>query len=102
MLIVDVGKRRLPMSQHRFRQSIQRLPWLQPAQLRPPVCGTLTASRRGQDKRGRRRSGEIPHHELSRGIMWASCGNIWQHVATYVGIMWQHMATCGKITDRVS
>ena len=43
----------------------------------------LPASRRGQDKWGRRRSAAIPPNEVSRenvGNMWATCG---QHMATY-------------------
>ena len=48
----------------------------------------LTASRRGQDKRDRRRSAAIPHNRLSLGNMSemlehiiATCGKLWQNIA---------------------
>ena len=62
---------------------------------------TLTASRRGQDRRSRRRSAAIPPNELSR----ENVGNMWQHMATHVAAcdntwrhMWQrNMSTCGNM-----
>ena len=45
---------------------------------RPHAEPHLKASRRGQDKRGRRRSDAIPPNELS----WEKVDQIWQNVAT--------------------
>ena len=50
------------------------------------------ASRRGRDKRGRRRSAAIPPNELSRG----NVGNARRHIAT-CGKLSQHVATCAHL-----
>ena len=44
-----------------------------------PRSHGLTASRRGRDKRGRRRSAAFPH---SQSTSMAKCYNMWQHVRT--------------------
>ena len=54
----------------------------------------LTASRQGQDKRGRRRSAAIPPNELP----WENVNNMWQTIANYgtaatCDKMWQSVAT---------
>ena len=56
-----------------------------------------TASRRGQDERGRRRSATIPPNELSRENVGqvAKCGNMLQHVSNCK--MLQTVATCGNV-----
>ena len=53
----------------------------------------LTASRRGQDKRGRHRSAAIPPNELS----WENVGKVWQSVAKYGKAWQQHVATCAHL-----
>ena len=47
--------------------------------LRTTQLDNLKASKRGQDKRGRRRSAAIPPNELSQ----EKVGKMWQHIATY-------------------
>ena len=54
----------------------------------------LKASRRGQDKRGRRRSATIQFPLVNfHRIMWAKSGKLWQHVANIL----QHVATCADL-----
>ena len=56
----------------------------------------MTASRRGRDKRGRRRSAAFHHNQLAWGNLskiMAPCGKIWRDVAT-CALLKQTMATC--------
>ena len=67
---------------------------LQPESMR--AGRRLTASRRGQDKRGRRRSAAILPNELSWGKCGrngATCGDMWQNAATRARLK-QHMTKC--------
>ena len=66
-----------------------------------PELGS-TASGRGRDERGRRRSAAIPHSQLS----WERVDNMWQHFAncdkhiTHFN-MWQHVRTEYNIWQNV-
>ena len=59
------------------------------------------ASRRGRDKRGRRRSAAVPPWSTFTGKRRANCGHIWQNVAKY-DKMWQHVRMQSKILQNVA